>query len=99
MRTVSVADAKNRLSALLKLVRAGQTVTITDRGMPVARLVPINTADRPADDRLDALASQGLVVRSEHALNLKEMKRRRIRLPAGASLSDLLLEERREDAR
>ena len=39
MKHVSVSFAKNNLSALLKKVRAGKTVTITDRGVPVARLV------------------------------------------------------------
>ncbi len=37
---VSTADAKNRLSALLGEVARGGEVTITKRGVPVARLVP-----------------------------------------------------------
>jgi prevent-host-death family protein len=37
---VSTADAKNRLSALLSEVARGGEVTITKRGVPVARLVP-----------------------------------------------------------
>ena len=47
-RAVSVSYAKNNLSALLRRVRAGQSVTITDRGVPVARLVaPPSTAGIP----------------------------------------------------
>lgn len=38
MKTASISVAKNRLSAFVDLVRAGETVTITDRGTPVARL-------------------------------------------------------------
>ena len=41
MRTASVSEAKNNLSALLREVRAGATVTITDHGVPVARLAPL----------------------------------------------------------
>lgn len=37
---VSTADAKSRLSALLSEVARGGKVTITKRGVPVARLVP-----------------------------------------------------------
>jgi prevent-host-death family protein len=41
METVTLFDAKNRLSGLVDRVEAGQEVTITRRGKPVARLVPI----------------------------------------------------------
>jgi prevent-host-death family protein len=37
---VSTHEAKNRLSALLAEVARGVEVTITKRGVPVARLVP-----------------------------------------------------------
>lgn len=37
---VSVADAKNRLSELLRSVESGEDVTITRNGKPVAQLVP-----------------------------------------------------------
>ena len=37
---VSTADAKNNLSALLGEVARGNEVTITKRGVPVAKLVP-----------------------------------------------------------
>jgi len=36
MKTVSVSDAKNGLSALLREVRGGATIVITDRGVPIA---------------------------------------------------------------
>jgi prevent-host-death family protein len=32
--------AKNTLSALIRRIRGGTSITITDRGIPVARLVP-----------------------------------------------------------
>ncbi len=37
---VSTLEAKNRLSALLAEVARGAEVTITKRGVPVAKLVP-----------------------------------------------------------
>lgn len=39
MQTVSVHEARERLSALLQAVEAGEEIVITRRGHPVARLV------------------------------------------------------------
>lgn len=45
MHQVGTFEAKNRLSALLDLVEAGEEVTITRNGKPVARLVPTQVRD------------------------------------------------------
>jgi prevent-host-death family protein len=45
MRKVGAFEAKTHLSELLSAVEAGETVTITRRGKPVAQIVPI-TPDR-----------------------------------------------------
>ncbi|MEK7752637.1 MAG: type II toxin-antitoxin system prevent-host-death family antitoxin [Acidobacteriota bacterium] len=39
MRTMTLADAKARLSAAVDLVEAGEEIVITRRGRPVARIV------------------------------------------------------------
>ena len=48
MHTVGVCEAKTHLARLLDRVAGGETVTITRRGRPVARLVPVedDAADR-----------------------------------------------------
>jgi prevent-host-death family protein len=40
MKTVSLAEAKAHLSALVDETEAGETICITRHGKPVARLVP-----------------------------------------------------------
>jgi prevent-host-death family protein len=40
IRTVSIKDAKNRLTALARLVERGETVVVTRNGKPVLDLVP-----------------------------------------------------------
>jgi prevent-host-death family protein len=40
MKGVGIADLKARLSEHLRSVRKGRTLTILDRGTPVARIVP-----------------------------------------------------------
>lgn len=45
--TVTSTDAKNRLNALLAdIERTGQSVTITNHGRPVAKLVPVQPVPR-----------------------------------------------------
>jgi prevent-host-death family protein len=45
MRHFGTFEAKNKISALLDLVEAGEEVTITRNGRPVARLVPAEVRD------------------------------------------------------
>jgi prevent-host-death family protein len=42
MGAFSVAAAKAHLSAIIEMVEAGETVTITKRGKPVVKMVPAN---------------------------------------------------------
>lgn len=48
MRNVSAADANRHFSRLLREVRAGEAVTVTSRGVPVATILPAGagTPDR-----------------------------------------------------
>ena len=40
MKTVSIKHAKNRLTALARLVEKGETVVVTRNGKPILDLVP-----------------------------------------------------------
>ena len=51
MRKAGIREARQNLSALIEDVRKGREVVITDRGRPVARLVPPTTdLARPLPD-------------------------------------------------
>jgi prevent-host-death family protein len=43
MKEVNTYEAKTQLSRLLRRVAAGEEITIANRGVPVARLVPVST--------------------------------------------------------
>lgn len=58
--TYSIYEAKAKLSELLRAVRKGQRVTITDRGREVARLVPI-AEDEGLEDRMADLIAAGIL--------------------------------------
>lgn len=51
-RTTSVVEMKARLSEHLRLVKAGHELIITERGVPVARLLPLDDRDRRSTRRL-----------------------------------------------
>lgn len=60
-RTAAVSELKAGLSAYLARVKAGEEVVVTERGTPVAKLVPIPQTEDPDWDRMRQLAAQGLV--------------------------------------
>ncbi len=53
--TVGAFEAKTHLSQLLERAANGETITITRRGTPIARLVPIDPAPMKADELVEAL--------------------------------------------
>jgi prevent-host-death family protein len=94
MKTASITEAKNGLSALIDHVRAGESVLITDRGIPVARIEPIVTAQDPTG-RLERLERGGIVRRGTAPVSLDQLRSPAPVLRDGASAVEVLLEERR----
>lgn len=60
-RTAAVSELKAGLSAYLARVKAGEEVVVTDRGTPVAKIVPIPPEDDPEMQRLRELERRGVV--------------------------------------
>lgn len=58
MKSVTIAELKNRLSLYLNDVKAGEEILVRDLNQPVARIVPL-VRSRDEDEELLALASQG----------------------------------------
>ena len=95
MRSESISSAKNRLSALVKEVQSGESVLITDRGVPVAKLVPIRLG-RGVPARIIGLAQQGLAKLPERPPSAKWLELHWPKLRPGPSPVEALLAERRE---
>jgi prevent-host-death family protein len=87
---VGTKSLKNRLSHYLRRVRAGETVTVTDRGASIAEI----RAVAPAADReaaaLGRLADEGLVSIGTGAVAAFTA----LRLKRGGRLSTAVLEDR-----
>ena len=98
MKSASISEAKNRLSAYIDLVRKGETALITDRNTPVTQLTPLQPAASPVEEAwLRALERKGLVKRAAKRGASTLLTKAPQKLPAGASVLDALLEERRND--
>ena len=98
MKTASITETKNRLSALLDEVRRGETIIILDRNRPVARLEPIS--EEPewiGEAQFARLEREGLLRRSRKPLSSQFLKSNPPASRARKSLLDALLEERREN--
>ena len=66
MAGATISDVKNRLSAYLRRVRAGETVVIMDRKTPIAVLAPIGGLEAQ-EGRLEKLLAAGTLVRESRA--------------------------------
>jgi len=96
MKTASVSDLKNNLSARLKQVIAGEPLVITDHRKPVAIVYPLE--QELMDDRVRSLVAEGLVTppRQSGKLDVKAF----LALPkaeCNTRLTEAVLEERSED--
>lgn len=91
MDTVSVSEAKNGLSALIARLEAGHSITIMDRGRPVAVLTSPVWSDEQDEGRLRRLQRTGVMKPGSGDLDLPGDPP-----TASGSIVDLLLEERAE---
>ena len=60
-QAVGVRDAKANLSRLLRDVQRGGEWTITERGRPIAKLVPISREQTPLAERVRRLEEGGVI--------------------------------------
>jgi prevent-host-death family protein len=83
MRTAAIAKLKAGLSGYLDSVKAGEQVVVTDRGRPVALIVPIDP-NISEDTRRAELVAKGLVRPSRGPISLE--------LITGAAVSGVAVE-------
>jgi prevent-host-death family protein len=58
VKEVGIREVRQRLSALLEIIKSGGEITVTDRGRPVARLVPAVESGRKAFPDLSHFRSE-----------------------------------------
>lgn len=82
---VGVRELRDHLSRHLAQVRSGSTITVTDHGQPIARIVPV---ERPS--ALEAMKAAGKVTPAR-----RPKGRRPDPVDASGSVSDLVDDQRR----
>ena len=58
---IGIREARINLSRLIRDVRSGMEIVITDRGTPVARLVPAESQSLTLEERIKNYESCGLI--------------------------------------
>jgi prevent-host-death family protein len=61
MRTASIAQLQATLHACIAWVKAGEEVVVTERGTPIAKIVPLGVPSASLPTSLVALEQAGLV--------------------------------------
>ncbi|MBW1956628.1 MAG: type II toxin-antitoxin system prevent-host-death family antitoxin [Deltaproteobacteria bacterium] len=94
-RQVGIREAKIQLSKLMKWVKNGQEIILTDRGRPVGKIVPMDKEALPLADRIRHLEEQGVLVPIEG----KSKRSLPVPIPLSNELAQKILQEDRNDAR
>ena len=86
--TVGIRELKTHLSKYVRHAKLGASIVITERGKPVARMVPVSPS---LEARLQSLAEAGLIAWSGQKLApIAPVARTR----GPRTVADLLLEDR-----
>ena len=85
---VAISTLRAELSRWIERARAGEEVVITDHGIPVARLLPVDTATL-----LEQLVQSGVLSRPSSSQRPKARGADRVRA-RGGSVADLVSEQR-----
>ena len=89
MQSVGVRDLKNRLSHHLKRVRAGARLVVTERGRPIATLIPV-------EEKADLAWAHKMVAEGRaHWNGGKPTGAKNPPRLKGSPMSDAVLEDRR----
>jgi prevent-host-death family protein len=88
---VGVRELKSHLSQYLAKVRDGETIIVTDRGEPIAQIVPTPPPTLPPSV-LEAIRAGRLIYRRFHPENLPEPIEM---LPGEKTFQDFVSEQRR----
>ena len=91
MRKVGSRELKNRLGTYLRIVRNGSPIQVTDRGRPVACLIPSGSKDGKDETTLARLVTSGVVTLGFGSIG----PHRPARLKKGKTIVEMLAEDRR----
>lgn len=86
---VPVSELRAHLKTYVDRARAGERVVVTERGVPVARLVPVD-----AEGLVERLDREGVLTRARRATRPRATEARRVK--AAGPVAELVAEQRRD---
>ena len=96
METVGSTKLKNSLNSYLARIRRGARFIVTDRGQPIAKLIPIeDRGDDSIEAALSALIAEGLLTIDAGIEQASIMDSRPIVTLKGNRASNAIVEDRR----
>lgn len=95
MKKAGIAELKARLSSYLEQVKGGAELLITDRGVPIAKLVPLGPAEN-RDSRREQLIRAGLLVPGRGRMPKELLRPPKGPKELGRGVLEALLAEREE---
>jgi prevent-host-death family protein len=94
-KMVGSRELKTRLGTYLEQVKRGATIVVTDHGVPVAELRPIEEPEDRLDAALRQMEADGLVTRAKRRGPLTPFTP--IKLPPGTpSIAEAIAEDRED---
>ena len=94
MRSVNIAELKNRLSTYVTFARGGEEIIIRDRNLPVAKLVPFSGGGASEEELL--LVAAGKMRLPEVSLDVDEIWKIKTGRVGGSDAIAALLQDRDE---
>ncbi|HET9784998.1 MAG TPA: type II toxin-antitoxin system prevent-host-death family antitoxin [Terriglobales bacterium] len=99
---MGLQQANQNFSKLVRAIRAGQTVTLTDRGEPLAVVQPVakrkpGGSEEDFETALDRMDREGLLVQRGRPGRLPSLDRKLVRLRGNKTTTEMIREDR--DAR
>lgn len=86
---VAISELRANLKTYVERARAGERVVVTERGVPVARLVPVD-----AEGLTERLEREGALTRARAAKRPVASRARRVK--ATGPVTELVTEQRRD---
>jgi prevent-host-death family protein len=90
-KNLGIREVKTHLSSLLKKIKEGQEIIITERGKPIGKIISFPTKDLSLENRIQQFENKGLL----EPLSKKAGRRLPPPLPAPVGLAQRYLQEGR----
>lgn len=98
MKIVNITQTKNNLSALIDIVKQGETIIIMDRNRPVARLESaLNDKNLDPGGRIARLERKGVIRRPSSRASNKLLDKKPPKCSNKSSILQALIAEREND--